>query len=225
MTPIVLIPAAGASTRFLQEGYKTPKPALKIRKPNGGPVRTMLRHVQDTIPLNYECLFGLNTHTDPDCCDGNKWLIRETSGQADTVRQMLNYFKEDRPVLIQDCDMLLDQVVVTLMGRLLEVYDMTVAVTKTFDPNASRVDQIPFPTFFVEKEPISEWGIVGVRGFKSSNALKAALDRALREVEGEVYLSHAMNYVPGSKVAIMVRDFTDWGTPARLASTGAVVVE
>jgi NDP-sugar pyrophosphorylase family protein len=154
--------------------------------------------------------------------------IEKTTGQADTIYQTVKNFMPTTPVIVADCDMILSLEDMVTIRKLLGIYDMVVAVTETFDPNASRVDQVPHPNRFVEKEPISQWGIVGVRAFNKAYLLKDALLTTLNDCKHrgvEPYISMAMNYYPGTRYAYVVRGFQDWGTPERLKESGAEIVD
>lgn len=222
----VVIPAAGKSKRFQDAGYMTPKPLLKVKL--GGKTQTMLEHVVDSIPpYMKDIVIAVPAGVDHPLNTAYK-VIEETVGQADTILQALSDLPAQDRVLILDCDMILHTEDLERMVRLLEVYDATIAVTRTFDPNASRVDTIPFPTKFAEKEPISEWGIVGARAFKSIGDLVTALNYTMVYCDHtgvEPYLSMAINSYPGSKYALEIMDFYDLGTPERLRESGAQICE
>jgi len=202
--PLVIIPSAGRSQRFIDAGYVVPKSLLQLKAPDGK-IGTMVDFVKDSVPKGLE--IDVIYH------------LEKTIGQADTVYQSLKDFPVDDSCLILDCDTILKTTDIQKLIDLLEIYDVSLAVAETFDPNASRVDQIPFPTRFVEKENISQYGIIGARAFKNigllSIALKRTMDRcAIRSAEP--YLSMAINHYPGTKFAHLITQFTDLGTPQRI---------
>ena len=212
----ILIPAAGRSTRFAAQGYTTPKPFLQIRDRNGVSKR-MVDHVADSAPIGLTHI--LYPAGAPD-----------SSGQAESVLILVNQVLDqldDARVLVLDCDMVLPRAVLIVLEKVLSVYSMSVAVAETFDPNASRIDSFPFPRVFAEKQPIGKWGIVGARAFRSARNLKTALEYTIsvaKRTGSEPYISEAMNYYPGTAVAIPTDDFQDWGTPERVAASGATIV-
>lgn len=226
----VVIPAAGESRRFKTEGYRLPKPVLLISWQ--GKILSMVEHVIASLPSGeFEVVVVL-----PRGVDGPRSLqrsasvghIRLTNGQADTVLQIVRDLPTKDKVLVMDCDMILRSEDIFHVHHSLWAFDLTVAVTKTFDPNASRVDRIPHPELFVEKEPISEWGIVGLRGFRDVGCLTQALETTIltcNRHRTEPYLSMAMNYYPGTRYAHQIFDYQDWGTPERLRQTGAYIVD
>lgn len=223
----VIILAAGESKRFKEKGYTQCKPLLPITY--AGATLSMLSWVILTLgeirePFNLLIAYPANLPLPViELAQSSYVLIRETRGQADSLRQALAYVPENSRVLVLDCDMVLKRSDIQTLLDLLQTSDISIAVTETFDPNASRVDTVPFPTRFVEKEAISQWGIVGARAFKNSTLLIEALDEVLYlgNLHVEPYLSTAINYYPGTKVAHIVSDYLDWGTPDRLENTGA----
>lgn len=225
----IVILAAGQSKRFKDVGYTTPKPCLMIRSPRN--TRSMLAHVIDSLPMKYwlnsadSIVVGLPVGVDPphDLATDNIVRIKKTKGQADTLLQIVKTLPETDSVLVMDCDTILNEDDVSTVINLLNVFDVVTAVIDTFDPNMSRVDSVPFPTYFAEKEPISVHGIVGIRGFKSIGALKIALYATLdicRVNEKEPYATTAMNLYKGKKFAHTIHKFVDLGTPERVRNAG-----
>jgi len=220
-----VIPAAGESRRFKDAGFVTPKPLLTL-KSKSGEIGYMVQHVIADFPawLRAGVIVALpEGFPKPIDLQERVVSIEHTTGQADTVYQVVKTLPDDDSVLVLDCDMILKTKDILTLVEMINVYDVTIAVSETFDPNASRVDSIPFPTRFVEKEPISQWGIVGGRAFKKAGlltqALKKTLDRCVDRHQ-EPYLSLAINPYPGSKFAHVITDYIDLGTPERIKEAG-----
>lgn len=234
----IVVPAAGKSRRFQEAGYSTYKPLLMIKN-RIGETRTMMSHVLTPV-MDYlynpktdertpykDVIVGLPSDSHPPCTGLQYYQIEKTAGQADTVYQMIQDLPQEDPILILDCDMVLQTEDISRLVDLIKVYDVAIAVTETFDPNASRVDQIPYPTRFVEKEPISNYGIVGARAFRNIGNLKSALRRTIERYKvlgQEPYLSVAINHYPGTKFAHLITQYEDWGTPERIKESGAEIV-
>jgi len=222
---LAYIPAAGESQRYRAAGYSIPKPWLNIRYHEM--TARMVEHVRYRFPINTHTVVGVQPkYMDLVPKELNPFPIPQTIGQADTVYRFVKHCHSGKSIIIADCDMLLLTADISRMIRYLEFYDVVIAVTQTFDPNASRVDQVPHPQLVIEKEPISEWGIVGVRVFRDVSILTSALEVTLEECKAggiEPYLSMAINHYPGLKFAHIVHDFVDWGTPDRLLASGATI--
>lgn len=229
----IVIPAAGESKRFQEAGHLTPKPFLKIQDKTGLTMRMIIHVVSSLPPMSKEAFdriiigypYGYEVKHDPRLSIYTKLReIKHTTGQADTVHQLIKDLPADDRVMVLDCDMILTTPDLRIIMEFCASWDQVVAVAETFDPNASRVDQIQFPTRFVEKQPISIYGIMGARSFKNIGLLRRALDMALRETTTEPYLSTAMNYYPGRAWAHLITEYIDWGTPERIRESGAQIV-
>lgn len=202
-----------------------------------GVVKPMLHHVLDQIPHEWSIVIGT---TDAQMgtfhklvsggYKGRLTLVSvggPTQGQADTLLKMSRHVDPMRRAVVVNCDnvFLVD---LRLLTRGPESVSML--VHESTDPACSYVDQVPNPTRFAEKRVISRWALSGAWGFLSSRQLGSALGKLLQTTDrtaGEFYLSTALNYVGGRKSAVVIgRDqVLDWGTPAALAATGAVLME
>jgi dTDP-glucose pyrophosphorylase len=237
----IVIPAAGESRRFKEAGYDTPKPLLVLKPvvnivPEFQISRKMIEHVVNELPLQLSphliCAGIPLQYLNQDLLDVRtpniKYIgLEKTTGQAESVLKLTEHLPVEDSVLVLDCDMILRDHDIVRLVEMLSIYDVSIAVTKTFDPNASRVDQIPYPTRFVEKEPISEYGIVGARAFKNIGLLNKALKRTLercKTVNQEPYLSMAINHYPGVKFAHLITDYVDLGTPERIKEAGWEII-
>jgi len=226
MSEVAIILGAGESRRYKEDGHLKPKPLLIVRREFS--TSSMLQHVRGTVPPGCIVVAALpsNCEPPPDFHDP-VFYIKETRGQADTAYQVLECLKPEDSVIILDCDMIVPMSYQRILLDALQLFDTSVLVTESFDPNASRVDRVPYPTKFVEKSPISEWGIVGARAFKRVSMIRKALKYVLDALPNEEpYLSTAMNFYPGKHFAQVIdsNDYYDWGTPDRLRQTGAVIL-
>jgi len=220
----IVIPAAGESKRFRAEGWLVRKPLIVLKSPEGEE-DFMVNFVKRSIPptLQHSLVIAHKENYFPLGPYDYQLHIYKTTGQADTILQVLRELPRDEEVVILDCDTVLEPADVKIIADFLQVYDVTIAVAETFDPNASRVDSVPFPTRFVEKEPISQWGIIGARGFKNIGLLIEALEKTVAECAAagiESYLSMAINHYPGRSFAHVITKYVDLGTPERIKEAG-----
>lgn len=221
---VVVILAAGESRRFKEAGYSLPKPLLRLKNPKGEEGR-MIDHLVAEFPdwLFASVIVALPKGTSPGTLGSRIMYIEHTTGQADSAYQIVKTLPDNNNVILLDCDMILNIKDILLLIEMIKIYDVSIAVAETFDPNSSRVDQIPFPTRFVEKENISQYGIVGARCFKNAKLLTHALKKTLERCEEkhvEPYLSLAINYYPGIKFAHLITEYVDLGTPQRIKEAG-----
>lgn len=110
----ILIPMAGAGSRFAQAGYKDPKPLIDVA---GLP---MIRRVVDNLGLDYDYIFIAQQST----LDNYRNRLEEvtsvaksakflsvdglTRGAAETCLLAKEYLDPDRPLMIANCDQIMD---------------------------------------------------------------------------------------------------------------------
>lgn len=227
MLPIVL--AAGRSQRFIDAGYPRPKPFLNILYK--GKECSMLEHVLDTLPADFQPPVigvppGFSRFLDQEGKQRHHKAtlitIEKTRGQADTLYQLVNNIS-DQPILVLNCDILFQtKDLITLSRR---EQDLVLAVQSTINPQMSFVDDPHNPKKFVEKIPISSWGISGAWKFSECGPLRAALHQTLLTVSVEPYLSHSLNLLKGTKGTIIIDPPVDWNTPNSLIASGATIKE
>ncbi len=222
----IVMPAAGESQRFKDAGYQTPKHLLRVRyRDYEG---SMLAHVISRVPVVFEVVVGVQERTQTDW-RGETVVIGRTSGQAESVLRTLRDIPEGDSVTVMDCDTLLTQDDIEEVSALgsRTGYSAAVAVGYDSDLAMSRVDQIPYPTLFAEKRYISPWGMISARAFSEVGELREVLEQVVREHRSagrEPYLSEVLNRYSGLKIAHVVHDWTDWGTPEKLHKSGAEVI-
>jgi molybdopterin-guanine dinucleotide biosynthesis protein A len=216
---LAIILAGGGSERFRTNGHTTPKPLLNVEF--NGVTRSMIEHVAATVPGELVQVWAL-----PDWCPCPpgvpKVNIKDSVSQVDTLIQTLRKFPlHEQSVLLLDCDTVLDPRDLLRVWRSAteHAYRSSVAVTRSDDPNMSRVDSVPFPSRFVEKQLISPWGIVSARAFSNAECLRLVTSPHF------VDLAQVLNAYPGERHAVeLERPWLDWGTPERLERTGARIV-
>ncbi len=241
----VLIPCAGNGERYNIAGLNPAEyPPVRSQAAKhlmqvewDGEQRPMVGHVIRRLPAGVgRVMLGVRPqdYHDSYMLPVAVCQVVDSLGQADTVRQMLDAelagTDGDGPCLVLNCDALLPTVAV---GSLIysvttqPAYCMACAVQFSTNLGMSYVDQVPHPTRFLEKQRLSSFGMSGAWAFRSMRELRSAVQTSIRAGDchsnGEVYLSHALNHLPGPHVAwqIGARDVVDWNTPEALASSGA----
>jgi len=166
----VLIPMAGAGSRFQQAGYTFPKPLIDV---NGKP---MIQVVVDNLNIeatfiyvvqkehrqkyNLDALLELIT---PNC------VIVEvdgvTEGAACTTLLAKEYIDNDHPLLMANSDQFLEWDSNEFMYKMIEQkVDAGIVTFKSTHPKWSfaKVDEYGYVTEVAEKNPISDIATVGV---------------------------------------------------------------
>lgn len=230
-----LIPAAGGSRRYNDAGYAGTKALLTVEYNHVH--LPMIQHVIQTIPPIVERVIvgcrGEDVAAFYDVCETVP--ITGSVGQADTLLQMLEHVEEGQ-VLIVNCDALLPKHILECLLLLTSEHNSvaTVVCDVSF-PNWSYVDSIICPSKFVEKprpQGAWRWGMAGAWAFRSSKDLRTALKMVVEDFKadpissGEVYLSTALNHIPGQKHAVMTRleYVVDWNTPEALVASGGRIL-
>jgi len=221
----LIVPAAGHSQRFRDAGYTCPKPLLRVKWQG----RTK-RMIDWAIDQFYDVGVS-DIHVGlPSCLsmfDGQfrGVPIERTMGQADTIMQMIEHCDPYSKIIVADCDVLIDSGILKAISDSRNA-DLIMTVVKSSDPNMSRIDSITSPRRVVEKQPLSEWGIVGTRIFANAEMIRDACHTALQDSPA-AYLSDVVNALGDEQrhwQAVDVGRYVDWGTPEALEQSGARIV-
>lgn len=211
----IVIPMAGAGSRFAVAGYKNPKPLIPI---NGIPMiklvidnlRPSLDHrfifiCQKAHVLEYELYPKLN-----EWAPGSEIVELDglTEGAACTVLMAEKFINNDSPLMIANSDQYVDFNINTYLKVLAEQKaDGLIMTMAANDPKWSFValDETNAVTAVVEKQVISNEATVGIYNFKKGadfvSAAKSMID-ANERVNGEFYVAPVYNNLisQGSKI-------------------------
>lgn len=227
--PLILIPAAGNSKRFLDAGITKPKGLIKFSY-KGGPLINMIANVLGSYN-NRSFFIGTNRHEFLDEFDERDIIqVGNTKGQADTVAKMCEILLRDQPIIIMNCD-----------SGILYPLDVFYNQVKDFDAGLlvfdgggntafSYINKFPLFDNVAEKQAISSLAVSGVYYFKSYKVLSNLIQKQLQfgiSHAGEYYLSGTLGYLEGTKLAVMMQkdQLLNWGTPEDLARDPNVIVE
>ena len=201
----IVIPMAGAGSRFFKAGYKEPKPLIPV---NGIPMirvvignlrpSTLHRFIficQKTHILDYDLLDKLSLWA-PGC----EIVVVEglTEGAACTVLAAEKFIDNDEPLMIANSDQYVDvdiDVYLAAMGE--KKYDGQIMTMKANDPKWSFVGvNGELITQVVEKEVISDEATVGIYNFCRGRDFVAAAREMIYKnmrVNNEFYVAPTYN--------------------------------
>jgi dTDP-glucose pyrophosphorylase len=229
----IVIPMAGAGSRFAKAGYKKPKPFIDVL---GKP---MICHVLDNLcmPDAKFILLARKEHYDNEP-ETIRWIKEHynvefvlidklTEGAACTVLHAHRLINNDTPLLIANSDQIVDMNIADyiqdsderkLDGSVLCFYDND---TKW---SYAKLNNDGFITEIKEKVVISEHATVGIYYFaKGSTFVENAIDMFVRNerVNNEFYVAPVYNYAiaSGDKFGIYSIDIAQMhgtGTPEDL---------
>lgn len=204
----IIVPMAGAGSRFAVVGYKDPKPLIPV---HGVP---MIKVVIDNITPNREHKFificqaahvqayGLRDKLSawaPGCEIVE--LNGVTEGAACTVYAVKDLIKNEQPVMIANSDQFVDMDIEEYLAAMDAAdADGLIMTMKAGDPKWSFVGFNDDGTInrVVEKEVISDEATVGIYNFRSGKLLIQVIEQMFEKklrVNGEFYIAPAYNEI------------------------------
>jgi NDP-sugar pyrophosphorylase family protein len=235
----IIIPMAGRGQRFIDAGYTTPKPLMRI---DG---ELIIKKIIDTMRIS-DCQFIFIVRKDH--CDEfelDKRLLEIepsakiikineiTQGAICTVLLAKEYFNNENPVIIKDCDQIVNWDPLHFMELVLRNNaDGAIVNIHTDSPNYSfsRINSKGHITETAEKSLISNHGSVGIYYFnKGIDLIKYAermIEKNLR-VNNEFYTSPVYNQLIQAGKNILhypIAEMFQLGTPEDLAENQNKVI-
>jgi len=226
MKPHLIMPMAGAGSRFENEGYKDPKPLIKI---NGKPffywaVRSILNNVNV-----YDIVFVvLQEHINKFEIDkkilsyfpnSKIYSLNEVlDGPVLTCLSVIQGINDDLPIIINDCDHMFKCVELKNIFENFD-FDMGLLTFKSNEPQYSyvRYDDENRVIGTMEKKVISNHAICGAYLFKSAKIFISNANNYLKmPMYDEFFLSGIYNvaYSAGLVIKDYLVDFhLNFGTP------------
>lgn len=231
----IVIPMAGAGSRFAKAGYKKPKPFIDVL---GKP---MICHVLDNLamPNAKFILLARKEHYENETETVN-WIKEHynvefvlidklTEGAACTVLHAHRLINNDTPMLIANSDQIVDMNIADYIKDC-EDRKLDGSVLCFLDPELNpkwsfaKLDDKGLITEIKEKQPISDEATVGIYYFsKGSSFVENAIDMFVRNerVNNEFYVAPVYNYAiaRGEKFGIYNIDYPQMhgtGTPEDL---------
>lgn len=204
----IVIPMAGAGSRFSLAGYQKPKPFIDV---NGKP---MIVHVLENLayPHARYILIARKEHMDAEAAlvqqierDFNATFIpieKLTEGTACTVLYARRYINNEQPLLIANSDQIVDMQIADFIDdcyrRELDGSILTFVDEKR-DPKWSfaKLNERQLVMEVQEKKPISEYATVGIYFYRQGrDFVDAAIDMFIERdrVNNEYYTCPTYNY-------------------------------
>lgn len=225
MSYVVIIPAAGESQRFKDAGIKKPKGLLQLEYK--GRRAPMIAHC---IPNNFvgEVIVAIRYLPVWAVAGVSRFfVVNETLGQADTVRQAAETVDGHIVVINSDnhIDIDMDLFVANCVHKNADAG--AVVFDADFSLKYGYVDAYPDFKVGAEKRPISPYALAGAFYYRNGRVLIDAFNMAsMMSSTNEIYLSHLFEHIPGRKVGWLIpKDkLHEWGTPIDLMADPAVKI-
>jgi HAD superfamily hydrolase (TIGR01509 family) len=200
----VLIPMAGAGSRFVQAGYTFPKPLIQVND------KPMIQVVVDNLALDAHFIFVVqkehrikyNIDTMLDLIAPNSTIVEVdgiTEGAACTALLARDIIDNDAPLFFANSDQYVDWDPIEFMYNMQETRaDGGIVTFKATHPKWSfaKVDENGFVTEVAEKNPISDNATVGYYYWKHGSDFVKYADQMIANntrVNNEFYVCPVFN--------------------------------
>ena len=234
----IIMPMAGEGSRFLKEGWKTPKPLIQLHG------KELFLHAIDSvngeeIPMKYSFIVR-QEHIDKYCIDkGIKAklpnanifsVLKTTRGAVETCLMAESAIDDNDAVIVMDCDLeFRSKAFIEIIKNILTlpISDVNGGALVSFESNEPRysyaaLDKDGYVTRTAEKEVISSHALCGAYFFSTGRRFKQIAHQLLNEPEfmkPEYYVSLLYNYLlaDGEKVRLAPMEmYYSYGTPEEL---------
>ena len=230
----ILIPMAGAGSRFSKQGYKLPKPLIDV---SGEP---MIKRCIDSLGVPGRYIFIIRTYENRNHYNQLKSILEQTTGNpviieideltegaACTCLLAKKHINNDEPLLSVNCDQIMQW---DAESFLMHVADDDIdGCVVTYDSDSTKnsyikLDENGFGVRLAEKDPISKYSLTGIhywaKGKFFVDSAETMIDKDIR-VNNEFYVAPTYNEMiqQGQKVTnyhIENKNFHPVGTPEDL---------
>lgn len=234
----IIMPMAGEGSRFLKEGWTTPKPLIKLKN-----IPLFKRAINSIyigdVPMKYSFIVR-KEHIDRYSIDksildilpeANIFSVEKTTrGAVETCLIAETKINDDDAVIVMDCDLefhsdkFIDTIKSILNKPIEEAEGGALVSFESDDPKYSyaAVDKNGYVVRTAEKEVISRHALCGAYFFSSGKRFKQIAHKLLCEpvfTKPEFYVSLLFNYLlrDGEKVLISpMETYYSYGTPEEL---------
>ncbi len=213
----IVIPMAGRGSRFVNAGYKMPKPLIPIK---GIPmIQLVIRNIKPQIPhrfificqKDHDIAFNLEKQLQrsaPGC--QIIFLDQVTQGAACTVLTARHLIDNEHPLMIANSDQYITANINHFLKKSVEKsLDGLIMTMYATDPKWSfaALDAEEMVTRVAEKEPISDHATVGIYYFSQGKDFVSSTETMIKnqeKVNGEFYVAPVYNYLIkiGKKIGV-----------------------
>ena len=234
----IIMPMAGEGSRFLKEGWTTPKPLIEL---HGIPLfKRAIGSVHiEGVPMKYSFIvrqehidkYQIDRQIKAILPDANIFsVLKTTRGAVETCQMADSVIADEDGVIVMDCDLEFRS------RRFLEILKQSLSLSAdkaeggalvSFESNEPRysyatLDENGYVSRTAEKEVISNHALCGAYFFSTGKRFKEIAHQLLNEPEfkkPEYYVSLLYNYLlaNGEKVQLAkMEEYYSYGTPEEL---------
>ena len=231
----IVIPMAGLGTRFSQEGFKEPKPLIKI---NG---KTLVEHSIESLNLDGRYIFITRGYENvdynlqlseilksivPDCTEIQ--INQTTRGAAETCLFAKDLINNESPLVITNCDQRLEWNASDFVSYIKDDMDGIIVTHDSINPKHSFavVNEDNDVISMHEKEPVSSHALIGLHywkhGYDFVTSAETLLELFSKNNRPECYISETYNFLINNWKKIKAYDinpseYIPLGTPYDLS--------
>ena len=237
----ILIPMAGAGSRFSITGNTTPKPLIQVLN------KTLIEHSIDSFNVDGKFIFITRDFDDP---RDNKTLSnilkqkrpesveirlkKLTRGAAESILHAKEHINNNDPLVIYNCDQIINWEAEDFLNFVdAKDPDASVVLYESDDPKNSFAEiKNKRIVRFVEKQPISNNALIGFHYWKHGKDCVLTSEKLVKEFETqqkkECYLSETFNYLKSRNILpyfIESNNYIPLGTPEEVSKYIGIVQE
>ena len=232
----IIMPMAGEGSRFVNEGWSTPKPLIEI---NGKPMfLKAIESIKTDTKIKYSFIvrqnhietYEIDKRIKQYLPDANIFSVSKTTrGAVETCLMAESAIDDNDAVIVMDCDLeFKSRDFIDNINALLNVsHTKCGGVLLSFDSDLSKysyaeIDEHGFVVRTAEKEVISNHALCGAYFFTSGRRFKEVAHQLLNEPEfkkPEYYVSLLYNYLLSTDEYVhltKVDEYYSYGTPEEL---------
>lgn len=239
MRPLhIIMPMAGEGSRFLKEGWITPKPLIQLHGKELF-LRAICSVSCDDIPMKYSFIvrqehidkYGINKEIKSILPDANIFsVLKTTRGAVETCLIAESVIDDNDAVIVMDCDLefrskrFIEIIKEVLAQSIEEAAGGALVSFESGEPKYSyaALAEDGFVARTAEKEVISNHALCGAYFFSTGLRFKQIAHKLLNEPKfkkPEYYVSLLYNYLleDGEKVHLaQMEEYHSYGTPEEL---------
>ena len=229
----IIIPMAGAGSRFVKVGQKLPKPLITVLN------KTLIEHSIDSFNVEGRFIFITRDFENPEDNETLSRILKEkrpesveirlsrmTGGATETVLAAKEYINNPDPLIVYNCDQLINWDARDFLS-FVEKKDPDAALVlfNSRDPkNSFAAVEDGKITKLVEKKAISNHALIGFHywrhGLDFVSSAEMLLEKFRQDGKPECYISETFNYMEGKTILpyhISDNIYVPLGTPEDVA--------
>lgn len=225
----IVIPMAGAGSRFVEVGQLTPKPLIPVLN------KTLIEHSIDSFDVPGRFIFITREFDDPNDNETLSKILKKkrpesieiklksvTRGAAESVLTVKDLINDAEPLVVYNCDQIINWNPNDFLNFINNQNpDAALVLYENEDPKHSFAEiKNKKITKLVEKKAISKHALIGFHywkhGYDFVNSAEQLVNEFIQDGKNECFISETFNYMKGKTILpynISNNNFIPLGTP------------